>query len=90
MELAVLARAEPVHLLARLRTIAATDPARARALLPVEVAALAAVGAGASPEDVERACDSYARELWLWLAGERTWEQCCEGLSGRIGRRALT
>ena len=29
----------------------------------------------------------YARELWLWLAGERTWEQCCSGLLGRIGRR---
>ena len=22
----------------------------------------------------------YRRELWLWLAGERTWEQCCSGL----------
>ena len=29
----------------------------------------------------------YSRELWLWLAGERTWEQCCSGLLGRIGRR---
>jgi hypothetical protein len=29
----------------------------------------------------------YRRELWLWLAGERTWEQCCSGLIGRIGRR---
>jgi hypothetical protein len=90
MEVAVLDRAEPVHLLARLRTIAATDPARARALLPVEVAALAAAGAAASHEDVERACDGYARELWLWLVGERTWEQCYDGLSGRIGRHALT
>jgi hypothetical protein len=30
----------------------------------------------------------YRRELWLWLAGERTWEQCCSGLVGRIGRRS--
>jgi hypothetical protein len=29
----------------------------------------------------------YRRELWLWLAGERTWEQCCSGLLGRINRR---
>jgi hypothetical protein len=29
----------------------------------------------------------YRRELWLWLAGERTWEQCCSGLVGRISRR---
>ena len=29
----------------------------------------------------------YRRELWLWLAGERTWTQCCAGLIGRITRR---
>jgi hypothetical protein len=29
----------------------------------------------------------YRRELWLWLAGERTWAQSCSGLIGRIGRR---
>jgi hypothetical protein len=28
----------------------------------------------------------YRRELWLWLAGERTWAQCCSGLIGRINR----
>jgi len=30
---------------------------------------------------------AYRRELWLWLAGERTWEQCCSGLIGRLERR---
>ena len=25
--------------------------------------------------------------VWLWLAGERTWAQCCSGLIGRINRR---
>ncbi len=29
----------------------------------------------------------YRRELWLWMAGERTWAQCCAGLIGRIERR---
>jgi hypothetical protein len=29
----------------------------------------------------------YRREIWLWLAGERTWAQCCSGLIGRITRR---
>jgi hypothetical protein len=29
----------------------------------------------------------YRREIWLWLLGDRTWEQCCSGLIGRIGRR---
>ncbi len=30
----------------------------------------------------------YRREIWLWLIGERTWEQCCSGLIGRIDRRS--
>ncbi|MGH9091711.1 MAG: hypothetical protein ACRDZR_10100, partial [Acidimicrobiales bacterium] len=29
----------------------------------------------------------YRREVWLWLAGERTWAQCCAGLVGRVDRR---
>jgi len=29
----------------------------------------------------------YRREVWLWLAGERTWAQACSGLIGRINRR---
>jgi len=29
----------------------------------------------------------YRREIWLWLTGDRTWEHCCAGLIGRIGRR---
>jgi hypothetical protein len=29
----------------------------------------------------------YRRELWRWLIGDRTWEQCCSGLIGRLGRR---
>lgn len=29
----------------------------------------------------------YRRELWLWLTGERTWQQCCSGLIGRVVRR---
>ena len=30
----------------------------------------------------------YRREIWLWLAGERTWAQCCSGLIGRVSRRS--
>ena len=29
----------------------------------------------------------YRREIWLWLAGERIWTQCCSGLLGRVSRR---
>ena len=29
----------------------------------------------------------YQNELRLWVMGERTWEHCIEGLTGRITRR---
>jgi hypothetical protein len=29
----------------------------------------------------------YRREVWLWLMGERRWEQFVEGLGGRVARR---
>jgi hypothetical protein len=34
--------------------------------------------------------ESYGRELWLWIIGERLWEQCVEGLVGRVARRIPT
>jgi hypothetical protein len=43
--------------------------------------------AGTSHDDLALIVTSYQREIWLWLAGERTWAQCCSGLIGRIGRR---
>jgi hypothetical protein len=35
-------------------------------------------------ESVVRGC---RREFWLWLAGERPWEDCCASVIGRIDRR---
>jgi hypothetical protein len=32
----------------------------------------------------------YGRELWLWLMGERQWEEFNAGLVGRINRRLPT
>jgi hypothetical protein len=46
---------------------------------------LAAVGI--DEDELGRIVDGYRRELWLWMAGERTWAQCCAGLIGRIDRR---
>jgi hypothetical protein len=43
--------------------------------------------AGMTRDDLALVVTSYQREIWLWLAGERTWAQCCSGLIGRIGRR---
>ena len=43
--------------------------------------------AGISRDAFDRMVIEYRRELWLWLAGERTWAQSCSGLVGRISRR---
>jgi hypothetical protein len=29
----------------------------------------------------------YGRELWLWLMGERQWDEFLAGLAGRVSRR---
>ncbi len=44
-------------------------------------------GIGLSETDLRAMVLDYRREIWLWLAGERTWAQCCSGLIGRISRR---
>jgi hypothetical protein len=43
--------------------------------------------AGMTHDDFAGIVVEYRREVWLWLAGERTWAQSCSGLVGRIGRR---
>jgi hypothetical protein len=30
---------------------------------------------------------SFGREVWLWLMGERLWDQLVDGLAGRVARR---
>jgi hypothetical protein len=47
----------------------------------------ALASAGMSEDELAHVVLDYRREIWLWLAGERTWAQCCSGLIGRIGRR---
>jgi hypothetical protein len=42
---------------------------------------------GLTEDELARIVLAYRREVWLWLAGERTWVQCCSGLIGRVGRR---
>jgi hypothetical protein len=43
--------------------------------------------AGLTKESFTTLVLGYQRELWLWLAGERTWAHACSGLVGRINRR---
>jgi hypothetical protein len=43
--------------------------------------------AGLSKERFVEIVLDNRRELWLWLAGERTWAHVCSGLLGRVSRR---
>lgn len=43
--------------------------------------------AGVDEARFDELAAAYAREIWLWLVGDRTWAQCCAGLIGRVGRR---
>jgi hypothetical protein len=43
--------------------------------------------AGCSREDFVAIVMSTRRELWLWLLGDRRWEQYVSGLAGRVVRR---
>jgi hypothetical protein len=45
---------------------------------------------GLSEDEFGHIVLGYRREIWLWLAGERTWTQCCSGLIGRINRRLVS
>jgi hypothetical protein len=44
---------------------------------------------GVTKEEFADMVVDYRREIWLWLAGERIWTQCCSGLIGRINRRIV-
>jgi hypothetical protein len=43
--------------------------------------------AGLTRDEFFDAVTAYHRELWLWLIGDRIWEQFITGLAGRIVRR---
>jgi len=68
-----------------LTTVLSQEPDGVTAWLWSRWRALAATGL--NEEDLKRIVLEYRREVWLWLAGERTWVQCCSGLIGRINRR---
>lgn len=89
-----LLEAEPVEVRDRLRAVAALSPGEARERLGPELAEAVARRLPSSPSEkgwseLAGACAGYRRELWLWLAGERSWQQCASGLAGRIARRRV-
>jgi hypothetical protein len=85
---------EPGDLLDSLRAVAARSPDEARERAPQLLAdyaveswrgALADTGAG--PDTVQEAFSAAAREIWLWVRGNRVWEQLSVMLAGRVSRR---
>ncbi|MGH9121605.1 MAG: hypothetical protein ACRDYC_06620 [Acidimicrobiales bacterium] len=44
-------------------------------------------GAGMSRDGLAAVVGGYRRELWLWVVGDRIWQQCASGLAGRVLRR---
>jgi hypothetical protein len=87
---------EPTELRARTRALAEQDPAGAIALLDRGEWILDQLWerwgsdlehSGMGRERLRQIAVDYRRELWLWVMGERTWEQCAGGLLGRVQRR---
>jgi hypothetical protein len=87
---------EPAELRARTRALAEQDPAGAIALLGGGEWILDQLWErwggelerwGMGRERLRQIAVDYRRELWLWVMGERTWEQCAGGLLGRVERR---
>jgi hypothetical protein len=86
---------EPVELLAELRAAARDRPAVAREDAP----ALLALYAADAWEDqlevfglplslVTHAFETCRREIWLWVDGDRRWQQLAGHLAQRVVRRA--
>jgi hypothetical protein len=86
---------EPVGLLTELRAVALREPAAARSAAPIELAEYALAvwadqleGLGVSPAVVTHVFASFRREIWLWLEGDRRWDQLAGHLAARVARRA--
>jgi len=85
---------EPRGARRRLMALALRDPAAARRLVVSEVTDHALFrwaetlgDAGLAPQAVSEAVASAARELWLWVMGDRIWPQLSANLAGRAVRR---
>ncbi len=86
---------EPVDLLADLREVVPEHPATARASAPDRLADYACdvwsdqlESAGIPAAVVLHAFATCRREIWLWIEGDRRWDQLAGYLSARVIRRA--
>jgi hypothetical protein len=82
--------AEPAGLRAELLSLAPSPPAMAARAGEVLVREWAGelADAGVSAGTFHSATSGFARELWLWVAGERRWQPTAESLFARAVRRA--
>jgi hypothetical protein len=86
---------EPAELLSELRGDSRERPAAARATAP-GLLALHATAAweasletlGIPAEVVTQAFETCRREIWLWVDGDRRWDQLATHLAQRVARRA--
>ena len=87
--------AEPLELRRRIRTAADSDPAAARSDLAGGGSVADELwrswrheleGLGADRAAVAAAASALARELWLWVMGERQWTEVAALLYGRVAR----
>ena len=86
---------EPVDVLSELRALVASEPAAARSAAPrllaayaIEVWADQLEGLDVPPAVVTHAFETFRREIWLWLEGDRRWDQLAGHLGARVLRRA--
>jgi hypothetical protein len=42
---------------------------------------------GVTQEDFRSVCKGAEREAWLWVFGDRVWEQLASAIAGRVVRR---
>jgi hypothetical protein len=86
---------EPVELLAELKLVARDRPAAARACAPAVLAVYATTSWGTKLDElgipaaaVTQSFETFRREIWLWVNGDRRWGQVAEHLARRVLRRA--
>jgi hypothetical protein len=88
---------EPERLLASLRRRAGSQPDRIRDIAPRELAAYAwkqqqwrepLEAAGLGQLHLRHAFATAKWEIWLWIRGNRVWDQLSDHLVGRVIRRA--
>lgn len=86
--------AEPLRMKADLRRLAGEDPSAARAAIVRRLSRVlwqhwrpALLGRGGRAGLVRGQVTALGYETWLWVMGDRPWDQLASALAGRVERR---